>query len=117
MAMTFQVNRNEKAVYRVSHPWPNSEVKKPLPSVWRKCHSCPKSTADGLKIHEMAKNVSGIIDSTASVVAKAVPKRRPRIAGIDSRMSPTMEMPSVHQVIGVSIGVIEPLVRLRRSAI
>ena len=37
-----------------------------------------KCATDGWKIHEIARNVSGIIESSASVVAKTVPKRRPR---------------------------------------
>src|SRR5581483_1660359 len=117
MAITFQVSRNEKAMYNVSHPCPNSGLKKPVPLVWRKCHSWPKSTAPGLKIQEMAKNVSGIMERTASVVAKAVPNRKPRTAGIDSRMRPTTEIPSVHHVIDVPRGEIDPPVSLRRSAI
>src|SRR4051794_16843293 len=116
MAITFHVNRNENAMYKVSHPWPNSGVKKPLPLVWRKCHSWLKSTAEGWKTQEMARNVSGIIERIASVVANAVPNRRPRTAGIDIRIRPTTEMPSVHQVMDVPRGEIEPPVSLSRSA-
>ena len=53
-------------------------MKKPLPLVCWKWVSWPKSTTDGLKIHEIARNVSGIIDRSASAVAKNVPKRSPR---------------------------------------
>src|SRR3954470_12922835 len=101
MAITFQVSRNEKAMYKVSHPCPNSGLKKPLPLVWRKCHSWLKSTTPGLKIQEIAKKVSGIIERIASVVANAVPNRSPRTAGIDNRIRPTTEIPSVHHVIDV----------------
>ena len=116
MAITFQVKRNEKAMYKVSHPWPNNGEKKPLPFVCRKCHSWLKSTAEGLKIHEMARKVSGIIERMASVVANAVPNRSPRTAGMASRIRPTTEMPSVHQVMDVPRGEIEPDVSLNRSA-
>ena len=102
-------------MYKVSHPCPNSGVKKPVPLVWRKCHSQLKSTADGLKIHEIARNVSGIIDSSASVVANTVPNRSPRTAGIASSSSPPIEMPSVHQAIGVWIGVNPAVESLKRS--
>ena len=77
--------------------------------VWRKCHSHEKSTALGLKIQAMARNVSGIIDRSARVVAKTVPKRNPRTAGIASSRMPTIEIASVQYAIGVWIGV-NPLV-------
>src|SRR5437879_1102598 len=115
MAITFQVSRNENAIYKVSHPCPNSGVKKPEPSVCRKCQSQPKSTADGLKIHEMARKVSGIIDRSASAVANMVPNRRPITAGIARMSSPTIEMPNVHQAIGVWIGVNPAVESLKRS--
>ena len=102
-------------MYNVSQPCPNSGEKKPVPLVWRKCHSQLKSTAEGLKIHEIARNVSGIIDSNASVVANTVPNRSPRTAGIASSSSPTIEMPSVHQAIGVWIGVNPAVESLKRS--
>ena len=76
-------------MYNVSHPCPNSGVKKPVSLVWRKCHSQLKSTAEGLKIHEIARNVSGIIESNASVVANTVPNRSPLTAGIARSSSPT----------------------------
>jgi hypothetical protein len=60
----------------------------------------------------MDRNVSGIIDSTARIVAIAVPKRMPRYAGMNRRSSPTIAMPSVHQEMNVLIGV-KPLVVLR----
>ena len=69
--------------------------------MWRKCHNQLKSTAEGLKIHEIARNVSGIIDSSASVVANTVPNRSPSTAGIARSRRPPIEMPSVHQAIGV----------------
>ena len=91
-------------------------MKKPLPSVWRKCHSWPKSTTDGWKIQAIARNVSGIIDSSASVVAKAVPNRSPRTAGIARSRMPTIAMPSVHQAMNVWIGVIPAVaLSLKRS--
>ena len=90
-------------------------MKKPLPLVWRKCHSQPKSTAEGLKIHAMARNVSGIIDSSASEVANTVPNRSPSTAGIARSSRPTIEIPSVHQAIGVWIGVNPAVDSLKRS--
>ena len=63
----------------------------------------------------MARKVSGIIDSSASAVANTVPKRSPRTAGIASSSSPPIEMPSVHQAIGVWIGVNPAVDRLKRS--
>src|SRR5450755_4097062 len=116
MAITFHVSRNENARYRVSQPCPNRPEKNPLPSVWRKGISWPKSTTEGWKIQAIARNVSGIIERTARVVAKVVPKRRPRTAGIESRIRPMTEMPSVHHVIGVPSGENDPPVSLKRSA-
>ena len=82
-------------MYNVSQPWPNSGSRKPLPLGRLRPVSWLKSTTDGLKIQEMARNVSGIMDRIASVVAKLVPKRIPRIAGMARRIRPTIEMASV----------------------
>ncbi len=62
-------------------------------------------------------NVSGIIESSASTVAKAVPNRIPRYAGMKKSRMPTIEMPTVDHAMNVWIGV-KPLVTLRwkRSA-
>ena len=102
-------------MYRVSHPCPYSvEVKLP-PSIWWKPARLLKSTADGLKIHEIAMKVSGIIDRSASVVANPVPNRSPRYAGMNSSRIPTTEIPSVHHAIGVWIGVKPAVERWKRS--
>src|ERR1700752_962506 len=101
MAMTFQVKRNENAMYSVSQPCPYSGGKKPLPSVCWKWVSWPKSTTDGLKIQEIARNVSGIIDSIASVVANTVPNRSPREEGMDRTRMAMAGTPIVHHAIGV----------------
>ena len=82
-------------MYKVSQLWPNRLEKKLEPLVCWKWKSWPKSTTDGLKIHAMARKVSGIMDRIASVVANIVPKRSPRIAGTARMIRPTIEMPSV----------------------
>ena len=79
----------------MSHPWWNWLAKKPVPSVWRKWKSCPKSTTAGWKIHAMARKVSGTIERMASVVANTVPKRSPNKAGMNSSRIPTTEIATV----------------------
>ena len=83
-------------MYNVSQLWWNWLAKKPLPSVWRNGTSCPKCTTEGWKIHEIARNVSGIIDRNARTVANTVPKRSPNSAGMKSNRIPTTEIPTVH---------------------
>ncbi len=86
-----------------------------MPSRWRNGNSWPKWATAGWKIHEIARNVSGIIDSSASVVANTVPKRSPSSAGTNSSRIPTTEIASVHQAICVWIGVNPAWERFRRS--
>ena len=50
-------------------------------------------------------NVSGIIESSARIVANIVPKRMPRYAGMKKSRIPTIEMPSVQYAMGVLTGV------------
>ncbi len=52
-------------------------LKKLEPSSWWKPDSWLQS-AEPLKIHDTARNVSGIIDSRPSTVAKPAPMRMPR---------------------------------------
>ena len=52
-----------------------------------------------------ASNVSGIIDRRPSTVANIAPNRIPSNAGMNRSRMPTIEIPSVHQAIGVWIGV------------
>ena len=68
-------------------------------------NSWPKWTTEGWKIHEIARNVSGIIAKIASIVAKLVPNFSPMYEGMNSSRIPTTEIPSAHHWIGVSIGV------------
>src|SRR2546422_10136372 len=105
MAITFQVRRNEYAMYTVSHPWPPRPLKKLEPSSWWKPESWPQCATDGWKIQAIAMNVSGIIDSNASTVANTVPKRIPRYAGMKKSRMPTIEIPIVHHAMNVWIGV------------
>ena len=49
------------------------------------------------------------------MVANTVPNRSPLTAGIARISSPTIEMPSVHQAIGVWIGVNPAVESLKRS--
>ena len=49
------------------------------------------------------------------MVANTVPNRSPITAGIASSRRPTIEMPSVHQAIGVWIGVKPAVESLNRS--
>src|SRR5437588_480185 len=72
---------------------------------WRRCATRVKAPALGLKLHETARKVNAIIDSMANVVANTDPNRSPRTAGIASSRIPTIEIPNVHQAIGVLIGV------------
>ena len=62
----------------MNQPWPKWLAKKPPPPGACMFESSLKCATAGWKIHEIARNVSGIIDSSASAVAKNVPKRRPR---------------------------------------
>ena len=80
-------------------------VKKPLPSRCGKPDSSLQLTAEGTNSQATAMKVSGIIDSTASTAAKPAPKRMPRSVGTRKARMPTTEMASVHQAIGVWIGV------------
>ncbi len=49
--------------------------------------------------------MSGIIESTPSTVAKAVPLRIPKYAGMNTSRMPTTAIASVHQAMKVLIGV------------
>src|SRR5581483_10725213 len=82
-------------MYTVSQPWPPRLLKNPLPSSWWKPESCPQCATDGWKIHAIATNVSGIIESSARIVANAVPNRIPRYAGMKNSRIPTIEIHSV----------------------
>ena len=104
-------------MYTVSQPCPPRPEKKLVPSSWWKPDSCPQCTTDGWKIHAIAMNVSGIIDSNANVVAKTVPNRIPRYAGMKKSRIPKIAIPSVHQAMNVWMGVKPDVVfRWNRSA-
>src|SRR3954468_15053510 len=87
-------------------------LKKLEPSRCLKPLSSVQSATDGWKIHAIAMNVSGIIDSSASTVANAVPKRIPRYAGMKKSRIPTIEIATVDHAMNVWIGV-KPLVVFR----
>jgi hypothetical protein len=63
-----------------------------------------------LKIHAIARNVSGVIARRPSTVANAVPKRIPRYAGMKKRTMPMKAMTSVGHAMNVLIGVKPPAV-------
>ena len=80
-------------------------MKIPVPSAWWNRYRFDQVTTDGWKIHAIARNVSGIIESSPSTVAKTAPNRIPMYEGMNSNSRPTIEMMSVHHAIGVWIGV------------
>ncbi len=79
--------------------------KKLVPSRCLKPTSSFRCTAEGTNIHATAMKVSGIIERIASTAAKRAPKRTPSQEGMKNSSMPTNEMPSVHQAMGVWIGV------------
>src|SRR5262249_6905611 len=89
----------------VSQPCPYRGEKKLVPSGCLNPERFPASADDGLKIHAIAMNVSGIIESSPSTVANIAPRRIPRTDGMKTRHSPTIEITTVQYAIGVLIGV------------
>ena len=90
-------------MYKVSQLWPNRLVKKPLPLVWRKCHSWPKSTADGLKIlsYNADRGIPNIDVDVAGVKVKTdIDSGSPALLSVPLSIAKSLPLAEEPKVVG-----------------